>query len=256
MTDIRLVTFADSQSLGWYAADLFTHIAHTSVTERGRFLVALSGGGTPNALYQMLARPPYRQSLPWEKMVFFWGDERCVPPDDLESSYNQARKAFLGQVPVPVENIQRAQGELPPPEAAREYARQLKTYAEAEMDWPRFDLVLLGLGADGHTASLFPGSMQPMGTAVVAVQAVYQDRPAERISMTPAVFNSAHNVIFLVTGVEKSAALAATLTGSRDPLKYPAQRIDPADGQLWFLADEAAASQLPDVIPDVTIRRS
>lgn len=255
MTSIHLEIFSDSQSMSRQAAVLFAQITQGAVAARGRSLSALSGGGTPTALFRLLAQAPYLTSLPWEKMFFFWGDERCVPPDDPESNYNQAQQAFLGQAPVPPENIRRAKGELAPPAAAQDYANQLKEFAEQGLEWPRFDLVLLGLGADGHTASLFPGSSEPAGMATVAVQANYQGRPAQRISLTPAVFNSAREVIFLVSGAEKAAALLATLAGPRDLSNYPAQRIQPSDGRLWFLADRSAASLLPEHIPGVEVQR-
>jgi 6-phosphogluconolactonase len=255
MSSLNVKVFSDGASLSHFAAGIFADIVSQAVSSSGRFLVALSGGGTPMALYRLLAAAPYRESLPWARMHFFWGDERCVSPDDEESSYHQALQGLLGQVPIPEKNIFRARGELGPQAGAADYARQLQSMAQAGMDWPSFDLVLLGLGADGHTASLFPGSAETKGQATVAVTAHYQDRPANRISLTPDVFNFARNVIFLATGAEKSAALAATLAGARDPVKFPAQRIAPSDGSLLWLVDAAAASQLPDSIPGITIQR-
>lgn len=228
------------------AAELFARLAHEAVAARGRFLVSLSGGGTPMALYRLLAGSPYRESLPWAQMYFFWGDERCVPPEDAESCYNQAQMALLRQVPVPQANLLRVKGELGPQPAARAYAAVLKEWADAGLDWPRFDLVLLGLGSDGHTASLFPGSVETSGLATVAVTAHYQDRPANRVSLTPDVFNAARVVAFLAVGAEKADALQQTLGGPREPLRLPAQRIQPVEGQLWWLVDEAAARLLPD----------
>ena len=206
------------------------------------------------ALYTLLAQSPYRETLPWEKMFFFWGDERCVPPDDPGSNYYQARQALLAQVPVPSQNIFRARGELSPQLAAQDYASQLSSCADPGSDWPRFDMVLLGLGADGHTASLFPGSPETHGLATLAVTANYQDRPANRVTFSPDVINAARNVVFLTTGVEKAAALAATVSGPREPVRLPAQRIMPLDGRLWWLVDQAAASQLPDQIAGVTVQ--
>ncbi|HEY3310403.1 MAG TPA: 6-phosphogluconolactonase [Anaerolineales bacterium] len=254
MAKITVRSFSDSQKLSLFAAKLFEQTVLQALASRGRCLVLLSGGGTPETLYRLLARPPYRAGLPWSKILFFWGDERCVPPDDPGSNYHQAWQAFLGQLPVQPGNIYRVLGERTPPEAAVDYARQLKSQASHGLDWPRFDLALMGLGADGHTASLFPGSPDAPGLAVVPVVAQYQDRPANRVSLTPPVFNAARRVIFLVTGAEKAGALLATLVGPPDTLKYPAQRIRPLDGELWFLADEAAASQLPTRIKGLNIR--
>jgi len=251
MTPIKVHVFADSPALSHFAADLFARTTREAVAARGRFFASLSGGGTPTALYRYLATT----SLPWEQMLFFWSDERCVPPDDMESCYHQARAAWLGQVPIPEKNIFRVKGELGPLAAAEEYARQLKSVADSGLNWPRFDFSLLGLGADGHTASLFPDSAETRGAATVAVTANYQDRPAQRVSLTPDVFNAARNVVFLATGAEKAQALTTTLSGAREPGQFPAQRIRPTDGNVWWLVDAAAASLLPEKIEGVTIQR-
>jgi 6-phosphogluconolactonase len=255
MPAISVYSFSDSQALSGFAAGLLVQIATKAVSARGSFSIALSGGNTPSALYHLLAQSPYREGLPWEQMFFFWGDERCVVPDDAESSYNQARKALLDDVPIPGGNIIRIKGELAPADAADDYARELKKYSTNSLDWPRFDLVLLGLGADGHTASLFPGSTETSGLATVAVTAKYQDRPANRVSLTSDVFNAARNVIFLAVGKEKAGALAATLAGKHDPFRLPAQRILPVEGNTWWLVDEAAASLLPDHIDGIILNR-
>lgn len=255
MSAITIKIFPDSRSLSIFAAELFSQLTHAAVEQRGKFLTALSGGSTPVALYRLLAQAPYRAGLPWDQQYFFWGDERCVPADDAESCYHQAYLALLGQVPVPVENIFRVKGELGPLPAAEDYARLLKTIAEPGKIWPRFDLVLLGLGADGHTASLFPDSVETSGVATVAVSANYQDRPAQRVSLTPDVINAARNVVFLAAGAEKAQALSATVTGRREPFRLPAQRIHPDEGRLWWLVDEAAASLLPDSIAGLELQR-
>ena len=246
--------FSDSQRLSNFAAELMAQKMLEAVAERGRCLIALSGGGTPAPLYRLMAQTPYYESLPWERMFFFWGDERCVVPDNPESCYKQALSTWLGYVPVMPRNIFRARGELGPRRAAADYARQLKTVADLGLDWPRFDIVLLGMGADGHTASLFPGSAETIGLATVAVSANYQDRPAKRVSLTPDVFNDARNIVFLATGQEKAASLSATLIGPRQPTNFPAQRIHPQDGQIWWLVDEAAASLLPEQITGITLQ--
>lgn len=250
MTETTVKVFADGAALSRFAAQLVTQTAREAVAWRGKFLAALSGGGTPQALYRLMAKA----CLPWEKMHFFWGDERCVAPTEAESCYQQAYSTWLGQVPVPQVNLHRARGELSQALAAEDYTRQLKTMAEPGLAWPRFDLALLGLGADGHTASLFPGSIETNGIPVLAVTAQYQDRPAQRVTMTPAVFNAARMVVFLATGAEKAGALAATLSGPREPVKFPAQRIHPRNGQLWWLVDQAAARLLPEQIDGVTIQ--
>ena len=180
-------------------------------------------------------------------MRFFWGDERCVPPDHPQSNYGQARRALLDQVPAPAENIHRVRGEWEPSAAAEDYVRQLRESANPGEAWPRFDWVFLGLGADGHTASLFPGSPLPTASdaPALAVTADYEGRPAQRVTLTPQVLNAARVVAFLVTGRNKADAVAATLTGPRDPRRWPAQRINPGVGELLWWLDQAAAAALP-----------
>jgi 6-phosphogluconolactonase len=247
MPETYIQIFKDSTALSLAAAEHFAETVMDAVTRRGRFLAALAGGNTPLALFRLLAEPPYRQQLPWSQMVFFWGDERCVPPDDPHSNFKQAWQAWLAHIPIPEENLQRIKGELDPTAAARDYAEQLKTFAEGALAWPRLDWVLLGLGGDGHTASLFPGSPADIDAklAAIPVTANYEGRPAERVSLTPNVFNAARKVVFLATGEEKARALANTLTGARDPLRWPAQRIHPSDGEVWWFIDEAAVVHLP-----------
>jgi len=192
----------------------------------------------------MLAGEPQRDQIEWEKTFVFWGDERCVPPDDPGSNYHQADEILLSQVPLPEKNILRVKGELDPSAAAADYARVLKEYAAAGLDWPRFDLILLGMGADGHTASLFPGSEVKATSPTLAVTANYQDRPARRVSLTPPVINSARKILFLVSGADKAPAIERVLSNPAFPKQYPAQRIQPTDGELiWFL-DEDAGSRL------------
>ena len=236
--------FPDIDSLSRAAAELFVETAQRAVAERGRFLAALSGGGTPNGLYRLLADDPYRSRVDWSRTHVFWGDERCVPPDDPGSNYGQAHDILLARVPIPGGNIQRVEGELDPQTASDDYAQVLKRYAEPGQDWPRFDLVLLGLGEDGHTASLFPGSPVEADSPTLAVTANYQDRPANRVTMTPLVINDARNIIFLATGANKAVTLTRVLSDLRTLDDLPAQRIQPTDGRITWLVDEAAAGKL------------
>ncbi|MBI3739703.1 MAG: 6-phosphogluconolactonase, partial [Chloroflexi bacterium] len=191
--DVRI--FENLESLSEAAAVLFIESSARAITERGQFLVALSGGNTPLKLYDLLARSPYREQVDWPHVHVFWGDERCVPPEDLENSYRQAHDVLLALVPIPAENIHRVQSDLEPDTAAINYALVLKQFASPPLDFPRFDLVLLGMGNDGHTASLFPGSEVNPAAAAMAVTAQYQDRPANRVTLTPRVFNAARRVI-------------------------------------------------------------
>ena len=175
----------------------------------------------------------------------FWGDERSVPIDDPGSSYGQARAVLLSHVTIPDSNIHRIRGELGPVEASKDYSITLKGFASPPLEWPRFDLVYLGMGEDGHTASLFPGSPVDLAEPTMPVTAHYQDRPANRVTLTPAVFNSARMIVFMANGEKKADTLAEVLTGGYNPAQYPAQRINPKDGRLIWLVDEGAAGKLP-----------
>ena len=240
--EIRI--FNDVENLSGAAANLFTVQAAESITERDRFLVALNGGNTPMRFFQLLATV-HRDQVDWNRVHIFWGDERCVPPDGAGSSYGQARDSLLSRVPIPDSNIHRIMGELAPVEASGNYSRTLRRFASPPLEWPRFDLVYLGMGDDGHTASLFPGSPVDETGTIIPVTAHYQDRPANRVTLTPAVFNSARRVVFMVTGAKKAVTLAEVLSDRYNPGQYPAQRINPKDGELIWLVDEEAAGKLP-----------
>lgn len=214
-------------------------IANESIEKRGRFLISLAGGNTPMKIYEKLADA----SLDWSRVHFFWGDERCVPMDDVGNSYGQIKKVLLDKIHAT--NIHRINTDpstssgqrLKPDSAATHYAHTLKFFAEPPLDFPRFDLVLLGLGEDGHTASLFPNSPVDVEEPVIAVTAHYQDRPANRVTLTPKVFNEAREIWFLVTGKNKAEILNTVLHGEKNLQLYPAQRIQPKDGNLIWWAD-------------------
>jgi 6-phosphogluconolactonase len=241
MEEIQL--FPDSASLSRAAAEHFVSAAMAAATARGRFLAVLSGGSTPQELYRLLAAPPYREQAPWLQTHLFWADERLVPPTDAGSNYGQAEQRLIRHVTLPPENVHRIKGELEPAEAVADYSRQLAQAADEGQPWPRFDLVLLGLGADGHTASLFPGRIpaQAWQEPVVAVTADYQGRPARRVTLTPPVFNSARRILFLATGREKAEAVAAVRQAEGDAETWPARLIRPPAGSVAWLVDEQAA---------------
>ena len=245
--EIRI--FNDLEALSRAAADLFVVQSAAAIAERERFLVALNGGGTPTRLFELLATE-YAGQVDWNNVHVFWGDERCVPPEDPGSSYGQAREILLSHVPIPDENVHRIKGELGPVEAAKDYAQTLREYASASHMWPRFDLVYLGMGEDGHTASLFPGSPLYVPEPTLPVTAHYQDRPANRVTLTPIVFNSARLLAFMATGEKKADTLAEVLSDehTRNPAQYPAQRIRPAHGRVIWLVDQAAANKLPKTL--------
>lgn len=231
------------------AAALLAERAAAATAARGRFLLAVSGGSTPLPLFRLLAGAPYRQELPWSRTHIFWADERLVPPDDEGSNYGQAWSVWLQHVPIPEQQIHRVDGALEPAAAASDYANQLRTLADPAhtFAWPRFDLVLLGLGADGHTASLFPTSAAPAADVpVVPVWAEYGDRPAARVTLTPPVFNSARHILFLVRGEDKAPAVAQAIAREGDPARLPALRIWPDQGEMTWFLDRDAAQMLPD----------
>lgn len=238
----EIVIFSDPPALAREAAQRFTDLAREAVESRGRFSVALSGGSTPGGLYRLLAQDPFRRQVPWQQVHLFWADERSVPPDDPESNYRLAREALIDRVPIPAGNVHRVQGELEPGAAARAYERDLSDYFCGPRT--RFDLVLLGLGGDGHTASLFPGSdaLQESDRLALAVEAHYEGRPASRVTLTLPAINSARHVWFLVTGSAKAGIVRAVLEGEGSDL--PAQQIRPTAGALIWLLDSGAASQL------------
>lgn len=241
-----ILIYSDYESLSRAAAEQFAAAATEAVEKRGRFLAALSGGGTPTGLFHRLATSPIRERIPWAKVHLFWCDERCVPADDPGSNYFHANRILISRVPIPEENVHRIPGELPPEQAVAETTKELRRFTDPGSDLPRLDLALLGLGEDGHVASLFPGQNDPREWSVLAMHTtgVYQDRPAQRITLTPMTFNAARKVVFLVSGEEKAEALAGSLEGDPDPLRWPAQRIRPADGEVMWLVDEAAARLL------------
>jgi 6-phosphogluconolactonase len=241
-TEAQIIVLPDTEALAHEVAGRWLQLAREAAESRQRFSVALSGGSTPERLHRLLAEPPYRLEMPWRAVHLFWADERCVAPDHADSNFGQANEEFLSRVAIPTENIHRVAGELGSRRAAREYERSLEGFFCGPH--ARFDLVLLGLGRDGHTASLFPGSpaLQQRQRLAVAVEAEYQGRPAERVTLTLSAINSARQVWFLVSGDDKADIVQAVLEGPEQQL--PAQRVRPNAGELLWLLDAAAASHL------------
>jgi 6-phosphogluconolactonase len=237
----RLLVFPDPVALAHAAADDFMRRASDAVAARGRFAVALSGGTTPRRLYELLAGEPYPARVPWEKTHVFWGDERHVPPDDPQSNYRMAREALLAKVPIPESNVYRIEAELDASEAAARYEAELRSFfGLSSAQVPRFDLMYLGLGPEGHTASLFPETtaLEVQDRLVVATWVGKLD--ADRITMTYPVFREARAVVFLVEGAKKAEILSAVRNPAR-AAGYPAGRIHPREGELFWFADRAAA---------------
>jgi 6-phosphogluconolactonase len=233
----------DEEAVARLAAEEIVERAAAAIAARGSFTWVLSGGSTPRRLYRLLAGDPsFRDRMPWPETSLFWGDERAVPPDHPDSNFRLAWEAMLSRVPAPAERVHRWPAELPPEEAARAYEATLR---QAAGELPRFDLVLLGLGVDCHTASLFPGSPvlaeRERLTAAPWVPAL----GTRRLTLTPPALNAARCALFLVTGEEKAEALRAALAPQGDPADCPARAIRPTAGDLLWLADRAAAALLP-----------
>jgi len=252
MEKSNIRVFLNLEVLSQAAADVFIGLAHGSIEQNGVFTVALTGGSTVVKFYEVLSSQPRINKVEWDKVRFFWGDERLLPPDHPESNYGQANRLLLDQVGAKLENVFRVRGEWPSQDAVDDYTGKLKLFAGPDLDWPRFDLVLLGLGSDGHIASIFPGeiSIGERSLPVVATTADYQGRPGERVSLTPLVFNSAKNIIFLVAGKGKAAILSTVFDDQADSEKLPVHRIQPYDGNVTWFIDQAAGSQLPKELID------
>lgn len=242
----HIEVLTDLPSVTGRGAELFVRTAEEACMARGRLTVALSGGSTPKALHSLLAAPPHREQVDWAHVQFYWGDDRCVPPDDAESNYRMARETLLDTLPLRAAQIHRIHTELDDPAvAAAQYEQELRQgFGLHEGQVPRFDLVLLGMGPDGHTASLFPHTAALAVTDRLVVANAVPQLATTRITMTAPVLNNAAVVAFLVAGADKAPALAAVLEGPADPDTYPAQRIAPTNGTLYWFIDKAAAQQL------------
>lgn len=238
-----LEIFPDAAALAQFAAGRFVAASEEAVAARGRFTVALSGGSTPRGTYLQLASPEFATRISWRNVEVFWGDERCVPPDHPESNYHMAQKSVLQKVPIPQANVHRIQGELAPDQAAEAYEEELRNAFGSE-EVARFDLIYLGLGADGHTASLFAGSSALRETRRWVAANFVDKLKAWRVTLTPPVLNAARELVFLVSGSAKAERLQQVLEGDRQPEMLPAQIVEPKRGQVDWLVDQAAAASL------------
>jgi 6-phosphogluconolactonase len=244
----ELEIFPGLEELSRRAAEEFCRRAESAALARGQFTVALSGGSTPRRLFALLAsaKEPYRRRVPWAKTFVFWSDERQVPPGDERSNYRMAREALLAKLRLPRANVHRVLGEHPSAlKAAQDYELELRSFFRLEEGQrPRFDLILLGLGPEGHTASLFPGSEALSETRRLVVAPKASQHGTARVTFTPAAINAAACVVFLVSGADKAPALKAALESDLEPMKLPARAVRPSEGKLLWLADEAAAGLL------------
>ena len=231
-----------TRDLAVAAAELFVAKSNAAVADKGFFSVALSGGSTPKLLYELLVDPneAFREKIPWPSIRFFWSDERHVPPDHPDSNYRMANEAMLSHVPVSPDNVHRVMTENPnAEEVAKAYEQTILKFVPGSP--PRFDLILLGLGNDGHTASIFPGSEVLDGTKRLVAAPWVEKLKAFRITMTLPLINNAASVVFLITGTQKAQIVKAILQGST---AYPAQEVRPINGKLIWMLDREAASKL------------
>jgi len=243
------LVFRNPQKTAAAAAERFAELAQESIDDHGQFLVALSGGSTPRPMYQLLGEKGWQNRIDWSKVQLFWSDERCLPPENEDSNYRMTRASLLEHIPVPEDNIHRIKGELDPEQAADEYEKLLHRVFRMDEEgddskprFPRFDLVMLGLGENGHTASLFPNTRALEEQERWVVANFIPEMEAWRITFTYPLINHAAHVMFLVTGEQKAQIFHELLEGNNEQLEYPALGIEPIDGTLeWFL-DEAAAS--------------
>lgn len=239
----RFVVCDDAEGVARAGAELFVSTMGEAIRERGRASVALSGGSTPRRMYELLASEPWASKVDWGRVHFFWGDERCVPPQDRASNYRMACEAMLTALPVPKENIHRIPGEASPPErAAEEYESEMRKFFDGPL--PTFDLILLGLGTNAHTASLFPNSNALREQSRWVVADFIEEINACRITLTVPVLNNARDVAFLVCGAEKAEVVRDVVAGKVDPQRKPAQLIRPVNGNQTWVLDRAAAGKL------------
>lgn len=245
--------FPDSDNLARAATEQFIKLGVKAIAAHGRFAVVLSGGSTPRKTYSLLASKDFATKLAWEYVHIFWADERCVPPDHPDSNFKMARETLLNNVPLPADNIHRIRGEFEPKKAARNYERELQSFfiahnkrrgiAHGEYTFS-FDLILLGLGEDGHTASIFPGTAALRARRRWIIANYVDKLDAWRITLTPIIINAATNIFFLVTGAKKAERLRQVLKGPHIPKALPAQLIKPTIGKVFWMVDETAAALL------------
>lgn len=244
MADVDV--FPNKTALIRAEAERIVAAAAEAIAERGRFALALSGGSTPRPLYELLSSPPYISRIDWSRVHLFWGDERCVPPDHPDSNYRMTREALLDRANIPSQNVHRIRGEAEPHDAAADYERELRVFF-GDRDPPErtFDVVLLGMGPDGHTASIFPGTPATTETRRWAMAVhVERPRPMWRVTLTTLVLNAAADVTFLVAGADKAARLDEVLHGESDRPVVPAQLVKPTHGALHWMLDDAAGARL------------
>ena len=263
MSSTSQIVLSDRSALARETALRFGALAREAITTHGTFSVALSGGSTPRDLFVLLAMREFAPQIDWAHVHVFWGDERAVPPDHPDSNYRMANEALLAHVPIPGSHVHRIRAELPPEDAAREYAKELREFFNLDADErgqtqmgknnprssalvgvPSFDLILLGLGANGHTASLFPHTQVLRETQRWVAAEYIAEVKMWRITLTAPVINAAKNILWLVAGADKAETVREVLRGAYRPEDLPAQLIQPTNGNVAWLLDKEAASKL------------
>jgi len=241
---MQIAVYPDTNTLSHQAAQFIVRLANESIVTHGRFSIALSGGSTPRVLYGLLGSEPYRNQIDWSKVDIFWSDERCVPPDSADSNYAMAREVLLSRVPLSPQQVHRMPAELPDHDAAAQtYEREIKQ-SFGTSGIPHFDLIQLGMGPEGHTASLFPHQASLHEQQKLVMFVIVPKPPPPRLTFTPPILNAARHVLFLVTGAEKADAVHAVIEGEYQPDEYPAQIVRPPEGDVVWMLDEAAAGKL------------
>lgn len=248
-TLVEYRVYGDPNALSRAAAEHFLQTAQAAVAARGKARIAVSGGRTPKTTFQLLANPAeqFLKAMPWRQIELYWVDERCVPPDHPDSNYRMTREAMLSKVPLKPEQVFRIEGELEPDTAAAQYESTIRSQFRLEgVETPRFDVLALGMGDDGHTASLFPhtAALHELNRIVVANH-VPQQKETWRVTLTWPVIVETSEVFFLIEGSSKADPLHRVLQGPYDPETLPSQLIQPRSGKLLFLLDKDAAAQLP-----------
>ena len=239
----KLEIVSDEPALARAAAERFLSAGRAAIAAHGSFAIALAGGSTPKAMFVLLSAEPMRGQLQWNLVRFYFGDERCVPPDHADSNYGMARKNLFEPLHIPDSNVYRIHGEDPPQEAAGEYEGVLR---KTLGDVPVFDMIMLGMGPEGHTASLFPGTFEQFDPKRFVVTTFIQKLNAHRVTVTPRTINAARAILLVTGGEAKAEALAEVLAGVRNPELYPAQILNPEHGTLTWLVDRAAAKGLSE----------
>ena len=241
---MTIMVYPDADTLSHEAARYIVRVASEAITQDGRFTIALSGGSTPRKLYGLLGNEPYRSQIDWNRVDIFWSDERCVPPDDPESNFLMAQQVLLSQIPIPPAQMHRMPADQTDRNAAS-YTYTLDMQQSFGTDGiPAFDLIQLGMGPEGHTASLFPHQASLHEQQRIVMPVSVPKPPPDRLTFTPRILNAASHILFLVTGTEKQDAVQAVLEGEYNPDEYPAQIVRPERGEVTWMLDTQAAGKL------------